>query len=216
MNALLFNATPLLPHDTVQGLGLLLSWGLVLATSAVWALRRWSRITPVQSKVLLAALIAWCFMAGPVAPSYWLGLAFQVPSLGTVLLCIWYLRNFWRGQPTSQEFSRGLLTICGAGVLIGWLLLLDMLAWLPWQIYAMGFSPLVVAALLFIALLPWMLLGRSAMSDDRTWIAPLAVVIFVAIRWPSGNVWDAVLDPWLWLLLNGFAIRSIWKQKSAV
>jgi hypothetical protein len=28
------------------------------------------------------------------------------------------------------------------------------------------------------------------------------LALFVLLRLPTGNVWDALLDPWLWLLLQ--------------
>jgi hypothetical protein len=216
MNALLNKATPLLPHEVVQYLAVHLGWGLVLACALVFAARRMAQRSRNVGAVLSLLAIAWCFIPGSVSPSFWLGLAFQAPSLVSNLLCIWYLQNCWRGQPENQKSTPGLLPLSVAGVLLGWLLLLDTLALLPWQVYAMGFNPVAAGVLFFVALLPWMSRGGSAMADTRAWIAPLAVGIFIALRWPSGNAWDAVLDPWLWLLLNGFVIRSIWKHKIAV
>jgi len=216
MNAMLFNATPLLPHAVVQYLAVHLGWGLVLASALVFGARRFGKAS--RGVILALAVLAQTsyLVSASLPPSYWLGLAFQAPSLVTDLLCIWYLQKVWRGQAASQEPTPGLLAISVVAVLLGWVLLIDTLAWLPWQIYAIGFSPATTAALLFVALLPWMLHGRSVVADARSWIVPLAIGIFVALRWPSGNVWDAILDPWLWLLFNGFVICSIWKRKHAV
>ncbi len=208
MNAQWLNATPLLPHEAMQYLAVHLGWGLVLAAFLLWAARRLSQRSGGVVAVLALLAAAWCFVPGPVSPSYWLGLAFQAPSLVTDLLCIWYLQNFLRGRPANREPTPGLLAISAAGALLGWLLLLDTLALLPWQVYAIGFSPAATAALFFVALLPWMLHGRSVLVDSRTWIAPLAIGIFVLLRWPSGNVWDAVLDPWLWGALHIKVIRA--------
>lgn len=215
MNTQWFNATPLLPLETVQYFAVHVGWGLVLASVLVFVARRFGKVS--RGVVLALAVVAQTsyLVSAALPPAYWLGLAFQAPSLVTDLLCIWYLHSVWRGRPANQQSAPGLLTISVAGVLIGWLLLIDMLAWLPWQLYAMGFSPVTTATLLFIALLPWMLHGRSAIADRRSWIAPLAICIFVILRWPSGNVWDAVLDPWLWLMLNGFVIRSISRRGKA-
>ncbi|MBC7919015.1 MAG: hypothetical protein H7Y28_14520 [Rhodoferax sp.] len=207
MSAQWFNATPLLPQEAMQYWAVHLGWGLVLACALVFAAHRFgktSRNVVVASTVLA---LVWCSVPGPTSLSYWLGLAFQAPSLVTDLLCIWYLHHCWRGRPTNSNPTPGLLTLSAAGVLLGWVLLLDTLALLPWPVYAIGFSPVATAVLFFVALLPWMLHGRSALADSRTWIVPLAVCIFIVLRWPSGNVWDAVLDPSLWLLLNGFMIR---------
>jgi hypothetical protein len=45
----------------------------------------------------------------------------------------------------------------------------------------------------------------------------VALVVFGLWRWPSGNVWDAVLDPCLWLVLNGMALRAAsrrWRSRN--
>jgi hypothetical protein len=36
------------------------------------------------------------------------------------------------------------------------------------------------------------------------------VVLFVALRLPTGNVWDAVLDPWLWVWAQYQALGQLW------
>jgi hypothetical protein len=44
------------------------------------------------------------------------------------------------------------------------------------------------------------------------------LILFVATRWPTGNVWDALLDPWLWvafhlvLLISG--LRA-WRHRAS-
>jgi hypothetical protein len=40
-----------------------------------------------------------------------------------------------------------------------------------------------------------------------------ALLVFTLTRWPSGNVWDAVLDPWLWLLALGSVLRRLWRHR---
>jgi hypothetical protein len=35
------------------------------------------------------------------------------------------------------------------------------------------------------------------------------VLLFVLLRLPTGNVWDAVLDPWLWLGLHWVLLRGV-------
>ena len=79
---------------------------------------------------------------------------------------------------------------------IGWLLLLDTLALLPVQLYALGFHPLTGGLMLLLGLLPCIVHGATSWRDEWVRVLPAAVVLFVLSRWPSGNVWDAVLDPW--------------------
>jgi hypothetical protein len=44
------------------------------------------------------------------------------------------------------------------------------------------------------------------------WLLPAALLLFAATRLPTGNVWDALLDPWLWLLFQGLLLRALFKR----
>lgn len=202
---------PALPTLALTQLWLHLGWGVVLAWlgSAVagwWSARRF--VALVVALLLLAS--AW--LPDPFSPAYWLGLAFQQPSGVTVLLCallLWRrarkVPHWWkdrRAAPASE-----FILLVALGVVMGWLLLLDSFALLPVQLYAWGFTPLAVALVALVALLPWWAGGRH---NHRlpAWVAPGAVVLFVALRLPTGNVWDAVLDPWLWIALHVYLVRN--------
>jgi hypothetical protein len=104
-------------------------------------------------------------------------------------------------------------------VLLGWALLLDSLALLPVQLYAWGFSPAAVGLVLLAGLVPWAIgAGKRPLGRSREWVVPVAVLVFVVLRLPTGNVWDAVLDPWLWLVLHVFAARELrrrWRRYGA-
>jgi hypothetical protein len=104
------------------------------------------------------------------------------------------------------------LWLAGLGAVLGWALLLDSIAMLPMQMYAWGFSPWALGLVVLAALLPWVA-GRHT-ARPRGWMAvcvmPLAALVFVAVRLPTGNVWDAVLDPWVWLALQVWLARRGW------
>jgi hypothetical protein len=143
-----------------------------------------------------------------------LGLAFQGPSLAAVLLCDALLRSRFfptRNGPSINELPNPIaLALALAGVVLGWALLLDTLALLPMQLYAWGFSPVAVGLVLVVALVPWLVgVERYSFGRSRVWVLPLAVVVFVVLRLPSGNVWDAVLDPWLWLALHVYVAGAL-------
>ena len=92
-------------------------------------------------------------------------------------------------------------------------MLLDTFALLPLQLYALGFSSAAVGTLLVIAMLPWLMVSEPRPAHNlRLWIAPVAVLIFTALRLPGGNVWDAVLDPWLWFALHPYVARALWRK----
>jgi hypothetical protein len=97
-------------------------------------------------------------------------------------------------------------------VLLGYALLLDTFAVLPISLplYVWGFSPALLIGLVVLALLPWVVRGGLAAGGvAANWIVPSALLLFAATRLPTGNLWDALMDPWLWLLLHGLLIRRL-------
>lgn len=246
MSADLTIHAPLLPTADAMQVWLHLGWSVVLAwLAAVWVPRRpWLA-------ALLAALWAWA--PGTYSPAYWLGLAFQAPSVATVLLCAGGLWQRWRlAQPGwSRELAawasersascpppaaqapplptqnalpprpladRRAMVLAVFGALTGWALFLDTFALLPLQIYAWGFSALAGGLIAVASLMPWV--WGSAGGSAPAWrlaVVPLSVLALVLWRLPSGNVWDTVLDPWLWLVLQVQLARFAWNcyQKSS-
>jgi hypothetical protein len=206
---------PALPSLELTQLWLRLGWGVVLAWlgSAIagwWSPRSWVGL------VVALLLLASAWLPDPFSPAYWLGLAFQLPSTVTVLLSallLWRrarkVPHWWKDRRSAPAGELLLLVVMGAG--LGWLLLLDTFAVLPVQLYAWGFSPLAAGLLAFVVLLPWFAGGRH---NHRlpAWVAPGAVLVFVALRLPTGNVWDAVLDPWLWLALQVYLVRVAFRR----
>jgi hypothetical protein len=215
---LLATDTPALPSAMAQQIWLHLGWSVVLACLGATLVGRWrpgrpGKLDGWQWGVALA-LALWTWVPGPSSPAYWLGLAFQAPSIAAVLLCDALLRSRFfptRSAASINDLPNPLaLVLAFAGVLLGWALLLDSLALLPVQLYAWGFSPAAVGLVLISVLMPWVVgLGRHGSSRSRVWVLPLAVMVFVVLRLPSGNVWDAVLDPWLWLALHIYVARAL-------
>ena len=176
---------------------------------------------------LLAVLAAaWAWVPGEWGLAYWLGLAFQIPSLLSCVLALGVLVRAFalRTMPGREasgvmgpgaadrsypDLSAWAAVYMGAGVLLGWVLLLDTFALLPVPVYAWGFGSAAFLLVCALALLPWVVAGAGVWRASGVWQVAVAVALFGVSRWPSGNVWDAVLDPWLWLLLNGYALRAV-------
>ena len=200
---------PALPSLSAQYFALRGVWAVVLATGALMLLRR--RSYGLQTVVALG-LVVCTLLPGNVSPAYWLGLAFVSPSWITLLLCLAWLYQHICKPPVAQPEAPMQLAALGmatCGVMMGWLLLADMLVWLPFtdSVYAWGFSRWAVAVATAIALLPWLVWGTRLVPPDANTLSVLAlpavaVVLFVFTRLPSGNLWDALLDPWLWLVLQ--------------
>ena len=238
LTRLLSTQAPALPATWAMRLDLVVGWALVLALLGVvlpWRL-------PLRARRLLAASLAlWTFLPGPLSPDYWLGLAFHGPSLSAMLLCACYLWRLLRpavsavpavpvsggdsgagmqvsgvATPVAPGFARSEALLLGAAVLLGYALLLDTFAVLPLELYAWGFSPALLLGLLALSLLPWLVRGRAVgRASPALWLVPLSLLLFADTRLPTGNVWDALLDPWLWLLLQLALLRrglGVWRS----
>lgn len=215
---LLATDAPALPTALAMQIWLHLGWSVVLACVGVGVVSRYwpAKAGRLELRHWGAALVLalWTWVPGEYSPAYWLGLAFQAPSIVAVLLCDVLLRKRFfanRSGPAAVYAPNRLrLSLAVAGVLLGWALMLDTLALLPLQLYSWGFSPMALALVLLVGLLPW--LAGTSPRHSRWWVLPLALLVFVVWRLPSGNVWDAVLDPCLWLALHGYLARAAWRH----
>jgi hypothetical protein len=198
---LLHPTAPVIPAAWALQWGRSIAWAVVLACLGAMLFRRQSRTVRLA---VVTALALWALVPGEVSPSFWLALAFQSPSLVGCLLCGYALaglltgaglRARWPSAPAQAALMQG---CAWAGVVLGYLLLLDTLALLPFQLYAWGFGPLALACALVVSCLPWV----AGMRGPLSWTAPLALLVFALTRLPSGNLWDALLDPITWLALH--------------
>jgi len=217
---LISQENPWLPEQLLSKTYLSVSWAVVLVAMGLGVVRWLKGSGDVAKSVgsgsarlwVVAvwpwALGIWALLPAPWSASYWLGLAFQSPSLLTTGLCAVYVAQGVRPKlmfsAQSQTFAnRGLngrqvpaallgLVLCG--IALGWLLLIDTLNLVHLQVFAWGFSPLAVALGLCVA---W---AQPHQSLRRTvW---LVMLVYVITRLPTGNVWDALLDPFLWIYLH--------------
>lgn len=176
-----------------------LAWAGVLAALAVSLLPL--RLQRSRGLVwgLLGAMCALVLLPGAMSPAYWLALAFHWPS-GLLLACC-LLRLAQAGQPPAVMPPRFAGVIAAAGLL----LYVDTMGLTSLGLYYVGFGPagaplaaLALAALCVLAIVSGQLRAQAG-------AALAAVVLFSAFRLPSGNLWDALLDPLLW----GWAVVSL-------
>ena len=149
-----------------------------------------------------------------------LALSFQTPSLMAQGLLATVLWRGLRQQDTQTPAPENTPALAPTGAwaimaLLGWVLLLDTLGWGDTFIYAWGFGPAVpVAVLLGCALaMAWTAWRPQAVHQTRwVWWLAMAMVLFVLTRAPSGNAWDAISDPWLWLIASGLCTAQLWRR----
>jgi hypothetical protein len=161
-------------------------------------------------------LALWAWVPGPWGAGYWLGLAFQIPSLSAAFLALSIVLQRASRTPTFSRPSQfpGSWSMAWAAIAVatGTLLLLDTFAVFEFSIYQWGFSPTAFVVALGIALLPWVISGTQGLRQPAVWTLLAALAVFLLTRWPTGNVWDAVLDPCLWLLALVHLLRRPWHK----
>lgn len=112
------------------------------------------------------------------------------------------------------------MVLASAGIFLGWVLLGDMLAWWSVSIYAWGFSTSALALACALAVFLWCVSGTHVAGQIFTLVFTGVLLMFVLTRLPSGNLWDALLDPWLWFTLQVSGLlalirgRSHWQRES--
>ena len=207
---------PALPTPWLMRAGLALGWALALA----WLGARLAVRCRLRTRAVVAGAMAlWACIPGPLSLTYWLGLAFHAPSLTTLVLCAVQLRRLL--SPALQApFAPGAGILQGrvalvfsvGGVLLGYALLLDTLALLPVQLYAWGFSPL--ALLLLLPVMAPMVWQNKPWRDAPPLNLALliALLVFSVSRVPTGNMWDAIVDPWLCIALHVSLVRGVWRR----
>lgn len=209
-----------LPASVVGAVWLRLGWALVLGALAAVAVAfvgpRWGMgagRTQTLARALALLAMLWCALPGEVSPAFWLGLAFQAPSLSLGLVGALVLVR--QGAPAGVWPQRAAMMLAqmrawaGLAVLLGWVLLLDTLAVWPWALYPLGFGVLTWLVLLALVGLPWAWRGGAWHRHGAAagWV--LVLLAFALLRLPSGNVWDAVLDPWLWLAAHVLGVKAV-------
>jgi hypothetical protein len=198
-----------LPAFSLQQLWAPLGWGVVLAVLVHGLTARVSkgRFHRGVSWGAAVAVLLWSLWPGAWSVSYWLGLAFQAPSGLAVVLACNALWRTWR-KPAVPMTPTGAWA-WWALALLGWVLLLDTFAWWPQSIYAWGFGPQALGWVVLVSLVPMVVGGWRA--HPAVYALPLVLLLFVALRLPTGNVWDTVLDPWLWVWVQYRALRQLWR-----
>lgn len=159
-------------------------------------------------------LVMIVLMALPDAasPAYWLSLVFQYPSALMVGFSLVSLHARWQGRPVRLVMPPSLALPL---VVAGLLLYLDAFGVLALGMYASGFGAVVaplVACAVAIACAVSIVRGRAVPGATALLVA---VLLFSLLRLPSGNLWDALLDPLLWSWALGSVVFAMVRQRAA-
>lgn len=220
LNALA-SSSPLLPSPNATKIALHGTWAMVLGCGSLMLARRLPRA--YQLGVAFGVMV-WTLFPGVTSPAYWLGLAFQTPSLTTAGLCAACLytapqKCCMSSSPIGGQDERLLRIWMLTAIALGWILLLDTLAWLPVSVYAWGFSSAALACVTVLAALLWATLAETRGKSLANWLCPTLILfvltLFVLTSLPTGNVWDALLDPWLWLVVQLYSLKRLFRRRTA-
>jgi hypothetical protein len=172
-----------------------LAWAIVLAALLLSLWPRTRQLPRAAVAIVLGGLGLLMALPGAASPAWWLGLALQYPSALLVSLCVLCLARRWQGRAPGVFLSTPL---AAALAIAGTALYLDAIGWLSQGFYYGGFGPVAAPALACIGIAACALaLARG--RGNRQHLALLgALLLFSLLRLPSGNLWDAVLDPLLW------------------
>lgn len=191
-----------LPDLSLQILYGRLGWAIVIATLVCALWRRAAPMPRVALAFVMALSLAAVALPGELSPAWSLGLAFQYPSGLLVGCCLLRLSERWHGVRRSQVMPQAL-----AGVLAtsGALLYLDAVGFLARGFYYAGFGAGLVPALAILGAAGCVL--AIVRGHARGPAASLlgALGLFSLLRLPTGNLWDALLDPLLW----GWAVATL-------
>lgn len=206
------------------------SWAVVAAACVWWLWPREAQPHPARAAPVMWATSPslaqsklkgppWltAFTAGMVAclavwpHGGWSGyaaLALQSPSLVTLTWAVVCGCQAARWIAPASDHSRVPAMAWYVLCALGWLLTIDTLNLWPdtWNIsfYAWGFSAscLWLSAVLVLTL-AWRCPG------DWVWPCVGLLAFYACLRWPSGNLWDAWLDPAVWIVAHVHMARHI-------
>ena len=195
-----------LPDLFVQTLYGRLAWTAVATALLLALLARRQAVGPRAAVLVAVAVGALMHLPGAWSPAHWLGLAFQRPSAFAAALCVLSVAGRLSPRPAAPVLPWPLAAvIVGAGAV----LYLDASGWLARGLYPMGFgavgAPLAGLVLATAAAAAW-LTGRGA---GQAVALVGATALFALWRLPTGNLWDALVDPWLWVWGGGVLARRV-------
>lgn len=190
-----------LPPLGLQILYAHLAWAMVLGAAGVGVLWRIRPFSTRAAAVWLLFSFVVCLLPGQASAAYWLGLAMQMPSAFLLSLCVLAVWNRGQARPEDRILPTGLAI---GLVLAGAVLYADSWGWIHVGLYVRGFGPEAARAGLLIGLAAVVAVA-GGLPRRASLAATASLVLYAVWRLPTGNIWDALLDPLLW----GWAIFSL-------
>ncbi|MCE3264391.1 MAG: hypothetical protein K0R43_3470 [Pseudoduganella sp.] len=205
-----------LPALLLQNVYGKLAWAIVIAAVIASLLSASRQLTRREVGQLIGIAFAVALLPEQFSPVYWIALAFQWPSGMLVALCLLYLSRPWRLAPAGSSMP---LPLAAAIAVFGTVLYLDALGLASLGLYFWGFGPRG-APLFALSAMALCLIGIvQGYARPHLFAALGAFALFTLLRLPTGNLWDALLDPLLWVwALQSLATTGwrVWERKTEI
>lgn len=173
-----------------------LAWAVVLAALLVTLLPRSRQPSRRGTLQLLGLSVVLNLLPEQLAPAYWIALALQWPSGMLLGLSLVRLARPWWPAATGSGMP---VQLAAAIALLGAALYLDALGLVSLGLYFWGFGPRG-APLFALAAMALCAAGVIQGQARPQFFAALgALTLYTLLRLPTGNLWDALLDPMLWI-----------------
>lgn len=199
-----------LPDLALQAVYGRLAWAVVLAAVLIALWPRARSHSRALVPVLLCGTVLLMLLPGAASPAWWLGLALQYPSGLLAFLCLVFLHARWLGRPAGAVLP---LPLAATLALAGAVLYLDAIGWLALGVYYAGFGPLAAPVLAVLGVAGCALLLMRGQGGPANVALLCALLLFCLLRLPTGNLWDAVLDPLLWAWALTSLVRRGWRSR---
>jgi hypothetical protein len=177
------------------------AWVIVLAALAIAGWPRSRQLSRSAIVLLFIGAVALNALPNEASLSYWLGLAFTWPSGLLVGLCLARLYFSWNGASDQAAMPAGLAAPIA---IAGLALYLDAMGLLSQGFYYLGFEPIGAPLLTLFLAVACCIAAALGHARPPVLALLLALTIFALLRLPTGNLWDALLDPilWVWALVS--------------
>jgi len=162
--------------------------------------------------LVVAGLVLLMALPGAASPAYWLILVFQYPSGLLLGLSMVSLAARWRARPVRYTMAPALAL---ALVTAGLVLYLDAFGVLALGLYYVGFGAAGAPLLACAAAVGCALAIVRGRATGAAAALLAAVLLFSLLRLPTGNLWDALLDPLLWAWALGSAVAAAFGMAGA-
>lgn len=172
-----------------------LAWAIVLAALVAGLLPAAWRGSRRLAGALLLASATLMALPGEASPAYWLVLAFQWPSGVLLGFCLLKLSAPWRGAQPSATMPTSIAAVIAP---VGAVLYLDAIGLLSLGLYYWGFGPSGAPVVALGAAAACALLAAAGRAPPHALAVLAGLALFSILRLPTGNLWDALLDPLLW------------------